>query len=80
MRHHLKKLHKFAFSVPKEARTMTSYDIDWKHVGAETEIWDVRSPSEFAEDHIPCARNVPVLSDEERAEVGSLSSGSIPSA
>ena len=52
---------------------MTSYDIiDWKHVGAETEIWDVRSPSEFAEDHIPCARNVPVLSDEERAEVGSL--------
>ena len=52
---------------------MTSYEtIDWKQVGAETEIWDVRSPSEFAEDHIPGARNVPVLSDEERAEVGSL--------
>ena len=32
---------------------MTSYEtIDWKQVGAETEIWDVRSPSEFAEDHI----------------------------
>ena len=52
---------------------MTNYEtIDWKQVGAETEIWDVRSPSEFAEDHIPGARNVPVLSDEERAEVGSL--------
>ena len=49
---------------------MTSYEtIDWKQVGAETEIWDVRSPSEFAEDHIPGARNVPVLSDEERARL-----------
>ena len=72
MRHHFEKLHKFAFSVQREALIMTSYEtIDWKQVGAETEIWDVRSPSEFAEDHIPGARNVPVL-DEERAEVGSL--------
>jgi tRNA 2-selenouridine synthase len=34
------------------------------------EIIDVRSPSEFAEDHIPGARNCPVLNDEERARVG----------
>ncbi|MEO0369855.1 MAG: tRNA 2-selenouridine(34) synthase MnmH [Pseudomonadota bacterium] len=33
-------------------------------------IIDVRSPSEFAEDHIPGAINLPVLSDEERALVG----------
>ncbi len=36
------------------------------------EIIDARSPSEFAEDHIPGAVNLPVLSDEERARVGTL--------
>ncbi len=36
------------------------------------EIIDVRSPSEFAEDHVPGAVNLPVLSDAERAEVGTL--------
>ena len=33
---------------------------------------DVRSPSEFAEDHAPGAINLPVLSDEERARVGTI--------
>jgi tRNA 2-selenouridine synthase len=33
---------------------------------------DVRSPDEFAEDHIPGAINLPVLSNEERAEVGTI--------
>lgn len=36
------------------------------------EIIDVRSPGEFAEDHLPGACNLPVLSDEQRAEVGTL--------
>lgn len=36
------------------------------------EIIDVRTPSEFAEDHIPGAINCPVLSDEERITVGTL--------
>jgi len=36
------------------------------------EIIDVRSPSEFREDHIPGAVNLPVLSDEERAHVGTV--------
>jgi tRNA 2-selenouridine synthase len=35
-------------------------------------IIDVRSESEFAEDHIPGAINCPVLSDAERARVGTL--------
>ncbi len=35
-----------------------------------SEIIDVRSPSEFAEDRIPGAINLPVLDDVERAEVG----------
>jgi tRNA 2-selenouridine synthase len=36
------------------------------------EIIDVRSPGEFAEDHIPGAFNLPVLNDAERARVGTL--------
>lgn len=36
------------------------------------QIIDVRSPSEFAEDHIPGAVNLPVLDDAERAEVGTI--------
>lgn len=37
-----------------------------------TSIVDVRSPLEFAEDHLPGAVNLPVLSDGERKEVGTL--------
>ncbi len=37
-----------------------------------TNIIDVRSPAEFAEDHIPGAVNFPVLSNEERALVGTI--------
>ena len=33
---------------------------------------DVRSPAEFAEDHIPGAINLPVLSNDERAKVGAI--------
>ena len=35
-------------------------------------IIDVRSESEFAEDHMPGAVNCPVLSDTERIEVGTM--------
>jgi tRNA 2-selenouridine synthase len=35
-------------------------------------IVDVRSPGEFAQDHVPGAVNLPVLSDAERAEVGTI--------
>lgn len=41
-------------------------------LGEFDEIIDVRTPSEFAEDHVPGAINCPVLSDEERIEVGTL--------
>lgn len=51
-----------------------------KHSGLATvaqlhefdEIVDVRSPSEYAEDHIPGAINCPVLDDAERVRVGTL--------
>ena len=39
--------------------------------GFDTVI-DVRSPAEFAEDHVPGAINLPVLSNEERAQVGTI--------
>ncbi|MFZ3587818.1 tRNA 2-selenouridine(34) synthase MnmH [Bacillus sp. DJP31] len=35
-------------------------------------IIDVRSPSEYREFHIPGAINLPIFSDEERAEVGTI--------
>lgn len=39
--------------------------------GYDTVI-DVRSPAEFAEDHVPGAINLPALSNAERAEVGTI--------
>lgn len=37
-----------------------------------SEIIDVRSPAEYAEDHLPGAINLPVLNNQERAHVGTL--------
>ncbi|TDK48782.1 tRNA 2-selenouridine(34) synthase MnmH [Antarcticimicrobium luteum] len=39
--------------------------------GFDTVI-DVRSPAEYAEDHVPGAINLPVLDNEERARVGTI--------
>ncbi|WP_374344222.1 tRNA 2-selenouridine(34) synthase MnmH [Azonexus sp.] len=41
-------------------------------LAAYDEIIDVRSPAEYAEDHIPGAISCPVLDDAQRAEVGTL--------
>lgn len=46
--------------------------ISVREIGLFDEVIDVRSPSEFAEDHVPRAANHPVLDDAERAEVGTL--------
>ena len=42
------------------------------NLGSFDEIIDVRAPVEFAEDHLPGAINLPVLSDEERVIVGTI--------
>ncbi|MBO9454855.1 tRNA 2-selenouridine(34) synthase MnmH [Paracoccus sp. R12_1] len=42
------------------------------------DIIDVRSPQEFAEDHLPGAINLPVLDDQERAQVGTIYKQSSP--
>lgn len=44
---------------------------DWRSIQPD-QIIDVRSPSEFGEDHIPGAVNMPVFSDAERAEIGTI--------
>ncbi|MCR8549782.1 tRNA 2-selenouridine(34) synthase MnmH [Salipiger sp. P9] len=44
---------------------------DFLSHGFDTVI-DVRSPAEFAEDHVPGAINLPVLDNEERARVGTI--------
>src|SRR5712671_4543412 len=51
----------------KRSDTVTVAQLD-----AFDEVIDVRSPSEFALDHVPEALNCPVLDDEERASVGTL--------
>src|SRR3990170_367218 len=43
--------------------------MDFKQFDA---IIDVRSPAEYAEDHIPGAISAPVLDDAERGQVGTL--------
>ena len=35
-------------------------------------LFDVRTPAEFVKGHIPGARNLPLLSNAERAQVGTL--------
>jgi tRNA 2-selenouridine synthase len=42
------------------------------HLPQFDELLDVRTPLEFAEDHIPGASNLPVLSNDQRAQVGTL--------
>lgn len=48
----------------------TTTDVSIPALAAHDAIIDVRSPSEFAEDHLPGAINLPVLDDAQRAEVG----------
>lgn len=49
-----------------------THDVSAEARGRFDMIIDVRSPSEFAQDHVPGAVNLPVLSDAERAEVGTI--------
>ncbi len=47
-------------------------DLSPASLGRFDAVIDVRSPAEFADDHLPCAMNLPVLSNAERAQVGIL--------
>ncbi len=50
--------------------TLSTYN-DLTDLAVDT-IIDVRAPSEFAEDHLPGAINLPVLDDAQRAKVGTI--------
>lgn len=50
--------------------------VDVDALPAHSDRIDVRSPAEFAGDHIPGARNHPVLDDDERARIGILHAAS----
>lgn len=52
--------------------TRLTRDVSPGALAAFDALIDVRSPAEFAEDHLPGAVNLPVLDDAERAEVGTL--------
>jgi len=47
-------------------------DVTVAQLGNYDEIIDVRSPAEYAEDHIPGAINAPVLYNEQRAQIGTM--------
>ena len=52
--------------------TRMSLDISPADIDKYDTIIDVRSPAEFADDHIPGAINLPVLNNQQRAEIGTI--------
>ncbi len=52
--------------------TRISPDISLAEIDKYDTIIDVRSPAEFADDHIPGAINLPVLDDQQRTEIGTI--------
>lgn len=47
-------------------------DLDLPSLQRFNDVIDVRSPAEFAIDHLPGAINLPVLNDQQRAEIGTI--------
>ncbi len=61
-----------AEATPQRAAIERTDDISPAALAAFDAIIDVRSPAEFAEDRLPGAVNLPALTNEERAEVGTI--------
>jgi tRNA 2-selenouridine synthase len=55
-----------------KAATRGPIDVNVAQLTGFDELIDVRSESEFADDHIPGAVNCPVLNDQQRVEVGTI--------
>src|SRR5262245_8699280 len=58
--------------IPSDTAKLKSLLVPLTELARFDEIVDVRTPLEFAEDHIPGAINAPVLSNEERVIVGTM--------
>ncbi len=56
----------------KKFPALLAFDLILPELDQFDAIIDVRSPGEFAEDHLPGAINCPVLDDEERVQIGTL--------
>jgi tRNA 2-selenouridine synthase len=54
------------------ARPSSAVAIGTAEASSFDAVLDARSPAEYAEDHVPGAQSFPVLSNEERARVGTL--------
>src|SRR5438045_2038472 len=65
-----------AGQVPMSERHAVSSRVGVDAIAAFPDRIDVRSPAEFALDHLPGAVNLPVLDDQERARIGTLYSAS----
>lgn len=57
---------------PAAPDTLNPQPVSLDRIDEFDEIIDVRTPLEYAEDHIPGALNAPVLSNEERVIVGTM--------
>lgn len=62
----------FCTSTDRGHRAVSAEGLTLAQLAQFDDIIDVRSPSEFGDDHIPGAANFPVLNDEERARVGTI--------
>jgi tRNA 2-selenouridine synthase len=62
----------FALSISSDVRIMQKGVATVAQLAEFDAILDARSPAEYAEDRVPGALSCPVLSDEERARVGTL--------
>jgi len=66
-------------ALPVPARSGLHFaPLSLESLGSFDAVIDVRSPAEFAEDHLPGAINLPVLNDAERVQVGTLYKQSSP--
>lgn len=57
---------------PSAAAARAPITVGVAQLAAFDDIIDVRSESEYADDHIPGAINCPVLDDQQRAEIGTM--------
>ena len=59
-------------NLPPSSNGHTPIEVTVAHLEGFDDIIDVRSESEYEEDHLPGAVNFPVLNDQQRIEVGTI--------
>jgi tRNA 2-selenouridine synthase len=67
-------------SIARRIATLPTVSVDQALAARDAVVIDLRSPSEFALDHIPGATNLPLFDDDQRALVGTLYRRASPAA